>query len=212
MKNYQKFHYQCYYAQNSAGEYVPVSRRECFAPAELPTAENPFKQRWFYDIEAGLAVRLERSQLGEDTYRTSDTALKREERHQAWGIQCIGKKGKNKCDGDCDSCWKSVGRTLELDKSYLDKDENDTYIEIEDETADVAAIFEDKVILSALLAVLDRLAPDDRELWDFLINKKKKQVIADHFNLTLDGVRYREQRLFKTLRSDTTLKNFFEKD
>ena len=80
MKNYQKLYYQHYYAQNSNGEYVGVSRRECFAPPENPTPENPFKQRWFYDTEAGYAVRLERSVLGETTYRSNDTSLKREER------------------------------------------------------------------------------------------------------------------------------------
>ena len=191
MKNYQRLYYQYYYAQNPDGNYVPASRRECFAPGEEPTAANPFRQRWFYDPEAGYAVRLERSQLGESTYRASDTALKREERHRD---------------------RKQKTRIVELDKTFLDADGSECCFVLADETADIAAIAEDRELLSSLISALDRLSPDDRELWDFLINKSKKQAIADRFNLTLDGVRYREQRLFKILRTDATLKNFFEKD
>ena len=53
MKNYQKLYYQHYYAQKPNGEYVAVRRRECFAPPEEPTAENPFRQRWFEDYRVG---------------------------------------------------------------------------------------------------------------------------------------------------------------
>ena len=83
------------------------------------------------------------------------------------------------------------------------------YIEVQDESTDVLAIIEEQALLNALVSVLDRLAPDDRELWSCLVNKEKKQEIAERFNLTLDGVYYREKQLKSILRSDKTLKNFF---
>ena len=91
-------------------------------------------------------------------------------------------------------------------------DGNAVFIEVADETADIIAILEDQEQLSALISALDRLAPDDRELWSCLVNKVKKQEIADRFNLTLDGVYYREKRLKSILRADATLKTFYEKD
>jgi hypothetical protein len=212
MKNYQKLFYQHYYAQSSNGEYVEVSRRECFAPPENPTLENPFKQRWFYDAEAGYAVRLERSLLGEKTYRASDTPLKREERHQQQKFQCLWKGTKN-CDQECEHCKKRVSRTVELDKTYTNGEDGlESKFDLADEAADIAGILEDKVLLAALIEALSKLSPEDRELWNFLKINEKKQVIANKFNLTLDGVRYREQRLFAKLRSDKNLKVFFEKD
>ena len=129
---------------------------------------------------------------------------------------CISKfKARNGkgCPKKLEICSQSVSRTFELDRP-LGGDENGsgTYIDLPDEATDIIAIVEDKELLDALISALDRLSPDDRKLWDFLNSKARKQVIADHFNLTLDGVRYREQRLFKILRSDGTLKRFFEKD
>ena len=88
-------------------------------------------------------------------------------------------------------------------------DGNEMYMEVQDESADVLAIIEEQALLNALVSVLDRLARDDRELWSCLVNKEKKQEIAERFNLTLDGVYYREKRLKSVLRSDKTLKNFF---
>lgn len=212
MKNYQKLYYQHYYAQNAKGEYVPVTRKECFAPGELPTTTNMFKQRWFYDPEAGYAVRLVRNQHGEDIYRTSDSALKNEERQRDRKFQCVYKDTK-KCDQDCKCCARTnKSRTVELDKTYFDSEGSECQFDIADEAANIAKIIEDRELLSILFSALDRLAPDDRKLWDFLINKTRKQIIAERFGLTLDGVRYREQRLLKILRSDTALKTIFRKD
>ena len=192
MKNYQKLYYQHYYAQKPNGEYVAVSRRECFAPPEEPTAENPFRQRWFYDPEASYTIRLPRNQMGDDLGKRNAADLKAEERYQI-------RKAEN-CPG-------------ELDKpiAYGD-DGNEIVKEVEDETADVIAIIEDQALLDALISVLDRLKPDDRELWELMKAKAKKQDIADRFNLTLDGVYYREKRLKSILRADATLKTFYEKD
>lgn len=54
MKQYQKLYYRSYYVQDMDGNIVPTSRSECFAKPEIPTKENPYKQRWFYDPETGV--------------------------------------------------------------------------------------------------------------------------------------------------------------
>ena len=92
------------------------------------------------------------------------------------------------------------------------EDGNDIFIEVEDETADIHAILEDREQLSALISALNKLAPDDRALWNCLAKKVKKQDIADRFGITLDGVYYREKRLKSIIRSDAALKTFYEKD
>ena len=189
MKNYQKLYYQHYYEQKPNGEYVAVSRRECFAPAEDPSPANPYKQRWWYDPEASYAIRLPRTQMGEMLGKRNAANLKAEERYQA--------RKAEKCPG-------------ELDKPIACGDDGNTvFLEVVDETADVLAILEDRERLSALISALNKLAPDDRELWDCLVNNVKKQDIADRFKLTLDGVYYREKRIKSILCSNETLKSFY---
>ena len=189
MKNYQDLFYQHYYAQKQNGEYVAVTRRECFAPAEEPTPVNPYRQRWYYDLEASYAIRLPRTQTGDKLGKRNAADLKSEERYR---------------DRKAENC------PVELDRPIVGSgDRNEMYMEVHDSTADILAIIEDQERLSALISALDRLAPDDRELWSCLVNKEKKQEIADRFNLTVDGVFYREKRLKSILRSDKTLKNFF---
>ena len=192
MRNYQKLYYQHYFVMLPNGTETEVTRRECFAPAEEPTPANPYKQRWWYDPEASYTIRLPRNQMGDNLGKRNAANLKAEERYQI-------RKAEN-CPG-------------ELDKpiAYGD-DGNAVFIEVADETADIIAILEDQEQLSALISALDRLAPDDRELWNCLVNKVKKQEIADRFNLTLDGVYYREKRLKSILRADETLKTFCKKD
>lgn len=189
MRNYQKLYYQHYFEMLPNGMETEVTRRECFAPAEEPTAVNPYKQRWYYDPEASCAIRLPRNQMGDNLGRRNAADLKSEERYQ---------------DRKAENC------PCELDKPIAHGDDgNEMYIEVQDESADVLAIIEEQALLNALVSVLDRLARDDRELWSCLVNKEKKQEIAERFNLTLDGVYYREKRLKSVLRSDKTLKNFF---
>ena len=192
MRNYQKLYYQHYYEMLPNGTETEVSRRACFAPAEDQTLANPFKQRWYYDPEASYVIRLPRNQMGDDLGKRNAADLKATERYQV-------RKIKN-CPG-------------ELDRPITCGDDgNDIFIEVEDETADILAILEDREQLSALISALDNLAPDDRELWDCLANKVKKQEIAVRFGITLDGVYYREKRLKSIIRSDAALKTFYEKD
>ena len=189
MRNYQKLYYQRYFNLFPSGSEKEVTRRECFAPAEEPTLANPYKQRWWYDPEASYVIRLPRNQKGDDLGKRNAADLKSQERYQV-------RRAEN-CPG-------------ELDKpiAYGD-DGNEVFIEIMDETANVLAIIEDQALLDTLVSVLDKLAPEDRELWNCLANKVKKQDIADRFNLTIDGVYYREKRLKSILRADTTLKTFY---
>ena len=192
MKNYQRLYYQHYFEILPNGTETEVTRRECFAPAEDPSPANPYKQRWWYDPEASYAIRLPRTKMGEMLGKRNAANLKAEERYQA--------RKAEKCPG-------------ELDKPIACGDDGNTvFLEVVDETVDVLAILEDREQLSALISALNKLAPDDRELWNCLVNKVKKQDIADRFNLTLDGVYYREKRLKSILRADATLKTFYAKD
>ena len=162
---------------------IPVSRAECFAPGELPTPENPYKQRWYYELESKIAVRLERGPHGEALYRFNDTSIKGAERDR-------DRKAERECSYE--DCIHRL-RFHDPDMSHRD---------------DVAAIAEERAMLTALFDALDALTPEYRELWDMLIDKTRKNVIAGKFGLTLDGVRCREQKLFEILRSDTALKGF----
>lgn len=211
MKNYQRLNYQCYYAMNPDGECVSVNLRECFAPATKPTADNPYPQRWFYDPEAGYVIRLARTKAGDNLGKRNAADLKAGERYQARKYQCVWKGTKN-CDQNCAQCnRRRTSRTVELDKSWGNDDDPDlqSRFDVADESANIEAMVVDGELLAALIAVLDKLGEDDRELWTLLRDKAKKQEIADHFNLTLDGVRYREKRLFAKLQADKTLRAFF---
>ena len=84
-------------------------------------------------------------------------------------------------------------------------------LDLADEAADVEAILKDRELLSCLMNALRQLSPDDQLLWQLMIQKAKKQDVAERFNLTLDGVYYREKRLRNILRSDDSLKSHFEK-
>jgi len=77
---------------------------------------------------------------------------------------------------------------------------------------DAAEIVEDKMRLEALFAALDKLEPGLRELAGMVAVGARKKDIADRFGISVDGVRCREQKLYKILRSDKVLKSFFEND
>lgn len=212
MKNYQKLYYKNYYAQNEKGEYVKVSRKACFASPELPNEENPYKQRWFYDEEAGYVVRLARNKANENIHRFNSTSLKRDERYRDGKFDCVWKKTKN-CDQNCEQCSrKNKSRTIELDKTWTSSnDEMVSSFEPEDESQNIINIIGNQELITALSSALNNLSPEDKELFNFLLNNEKKKVIAEKFNITVDGVRYRELQLRKKLLSNKDLKDFLEK-
>ncbi len=211
MKNYQKVNYGKYYTQDENGEYIQISRKDCFAAGEAPTAANPFKQRWFYDPEAGYAVRLARNEVGDAIGKRNASDLKSDERYLVRRIECVWKNTRH-CDQACDSCIRQHrSRIIELDM-LLSDDEGSLGLcfNLTDESAYLEALSDESELFSLLAAVLDKLTPDDRVLWSCLTNRDKKQDIAKRFNITVDGVRYRGQQLFKKLHSDRDLKAFFE--
>ena len=212
MKNYQKLYYKNYYAQNKKGEYVKVSRKVCFASPELPNEENPYKQRWFYDEEAGYAVRLSRSKANENIHRFNSTSLKRDERYRDGKFACVWEKTKN-CDQNCEQCSrKNKSRTVELDKTWTaSKDEMVSSFQPEDESQNIINIIENQELITALSSTLNNLSPEDKELFNFLLNNEKKKIIAEKFNITVDGVRYRELQLRKKLLSNKDLKDLLGK-
>jgi hypothetical protein len=211
MKNYQKLHYSKYQIMQPTGECHVTTRRECFAPAEQSTSNNPFTQRFYFDPESGVAIRLPRNEMGEILGKRNAADLKTEERRLIRQYKCVWKDTDN-CDHACENCnYKNKNRNVELDKNWNNEDfDSETRFDIADEAADIVAIVEDKEKLSILFVALAQLSSDDQDRWDFLVKNEKKQVIADRFGLTLDGVRYREQRLYKKLRLNETLKKFFE--
>ena len=189
MRDYQKLYFQHYYTMTPEGVETEVSRRECFAPPEEPTPDCSFVQRWWYDQEAGYAVRLPRSPLGEKLGKRNAADRKKQER-------TVISDAKH--------------TDIELDKPISNSDDgSEVFTELEDETADVYAIYEDQAQLDALLDVINTLSDEDRELWKLMISKAKKQEIADRFHITLDGVRYREKRLKGIIGSDPVLKTFY---
>ena len=213
MKHYQKLYYKHFYAQDENGEYIPVSKKVCFAPAEAPDTTNPYKQRWFYDPEAGYAVRLARTAAGDKLGRRNAADLKAVERYEISKTECV-LKDKNECDHDCEFCIKrNTRRSIELDRSWNKdgSDEMESRFDVADEGADVSTIVEDRDLLSTLINVLDKLLPEDRELWQCMVRGDKKQDIADKLRITIDGVYYREKRLRGILRSNPKLKRLFEK-
>jgi hypothetical protein len=215
MKNYQSLHYRNYYAQDENGRYIPVTRAECFAKPEEPSAANPYKQRWFYDPEAGYAVRLERNQRGEETYRLGSSSLKRDERYRDWRTGCV-LKNKDGCDHNCERCARrNTSRTVELDLKWsVENEDGDAEGRFEPASDDdVAAILEDKLLLEALFSALDTsLTNEQRDLVHavFYEEKTERELAEDLGLKEPKSVNKRKHRIYEILRQDARLKRFFE--
>ena len=176
MLNYQKLHYDHYYVMNEIGETTACSRAECFAP-ETYLSQCPYRQRWFYDQEAGYAMRLPRNSMGDALGRRNQADLKSEERHSS----------------------RSAFQ-LSIDQPHSNEDGDDVGgMDFADDGACVEQIVEDMDTLAGLTRVLAQLSDDDRVLIRFLLRKARKSEIASYFNITVDGVRYRELQLRKKL-------------
>jgi len=209
----QKFNFTSYYVHDSE---TPVSREECFTPGELPTADNSFRQRWYYLLpenwfynrgeKGGYAYRLPQNELGEKLGKLNQAELKREERHLIQRGQCPGKVWG--CKEECAYCDKRTSYIVSLDKPYSEDDEvGGLRDSIPDNTVGIEAAFLSEELRAALCA---RLSYCELRLLEFWLDKTKKQVIADFFGLSLEGVRYREERLRNKLRTDEVLRDYFE--
>lgn len=82
---------------------------------------------------------------------------------------------------------------VSIDQSRSNEDGDDIGImDFADDSACVEQIVEDMDTLAGLTCVLAQLSDDDRALIRFLLRKTRKSEIASYFNITVDGVRYRE--------------------
>lgn len=187
MKNFQKLHYDNYYLMNEDGTTVLCDRKTCFAPPEQLT-DNPYIQRWFYDPEAGYAVRLSRNAHGDAIGRRCMADLKKNERVQE----------------------RRAGQ-VSLDKPRFNSDGDDMGgMEFEDTSVNIEQLIADADSLHQLLTILAQLTEDDHALIDFLTRKAKKADIAQHFGITVDGVRYRELQLRKRLKKNPDFEKYSE--
>lgn len=188
MRNYQKLHYQNYYLMKDDNATVPCDRQTCFAPPE-DIHECAYPQRWFYDPEAGYAVRLSRNAHGDAIGRRCMADLKKSERMQERGAGNVS-----------------------LDKPRMDNDGEDMGgIDVADTSADIEQLIVDADSLQHLLSILAQLTEDDRVLIDLLCRKTKKADIAERFRITVDGVRYRELQLRKRLLKNPDFQKMFRK-
>lgn len=236
MKNYQKFHYCSYYRMRPSGETVECTRQECFAPAETPTADNPFVQRWYYSPDREMAIRLPRNTMGDDTHKANAADLKSQERAQEKPNLCIGRTlaatcsvtCKNCCNREycdipnrtnngvdckrkCDYCSVYMRRTLDLDKpmSRTEDGEESSFDIPDDADGPVEFLIKKETVTSIRIAV-DALTPEERYLWDELLSDKTKAKIAEECGLSEGAIRKRVKKLAQTLRENPALKNYFE--
>ena len=109
-------------------------------------------------------------------------------------------------------CDRKISRTVELDKPFTNDEESDleSRFDLPDESANPANIYADLESFNMLIAAFKRLEPSDQTLFKLMGTKARKATIAEKLGMTLDGVRYRENRLRKILRSDPTLKDILK--
>lgn len=235
MKNHQKQHYEEFYLMLSDGSSIKTNRRECFAPPEPDTTDNPYPQRWYYSPDSQVAIRLPRNELGETLGKQNAADLKAEERiserknlcvgqtsHARCPVTCANCRFREYCDSEyrskngvgcrrkCDCCSSYVRRTLELDKplDYND-DGTDVTFDLADEQTNVEDTYFDSEQQDIIAEIIASLDPVDRELWFCLVRKIKKNKIADRLHMTVDGVYYRQKRLERILRKNEALKKIF---
>lgn len=190
MKDYQKFRYTHYCRMLPNGESVECTRRECFTPAETPTADNPYVQRWYYSPDRELAIRLPRNAMGEAAHKPNKADLKTQER---WAERAA-KRGYLEID-------KPMPRTEDGEESGFD---------IEDDADSAIDILIKKESYAAILIALDALTPEERHLWNDLLSEKTKARIAEECGLSESSIRKRVKKLAQTLRENPALKNFLE--
>lgn len=189
MKNHQQFHYRRYFRMHPNGETIGCTRQECFAPAETPTADNPFNQRWFYSPDREMAIRLPRNKRGDDEHKANAADLKAQERWKARAA----KHGDFEID-------KPMSRTAGGDESGFD---------IPDDADGPVELLIKKETQIAILSAVSSLTPEERYLWDELLSEKTKAKIAEECGLTEGAIRKRVKKLAQTLRDNLDLKNYF---
>jgi len=187
MKNYQRLNYTEYFIQKG-DEMIPCTKAECFAPGEVPSLENPCKQRWYYCEERTMAIRLERSERGHAWYVANASSLKNEER---WG--------------------EKFNSMVHIDAPHTNEDGVPFGFEIPC-GGDVESIVMRMEELRILGCKLETLAIEQKQLWDMVVENLRKKDIAKYFELNLDRLYYKEKKLKDNIRSDEALQGWFEKE
>lgn len=166
MLNYQKFRYGAYFLENEHGDLIRCSRRECFGKAEPSTEENLWKQRWYYDPEQSMAVRLARTEHNDEIHRFNQAWLKGEERYKSDTEACTWKGTKN-CDQDCAVCNRqNTKRVLRLDNDWDRPDEaGKTEAKLGIASVDnLEEMVADTILYRELYAALEELESDQLQL------------------------------------------------
>ncbi len=198
-----------YYALKN-GEYTEVSKDECLAENETYGTISDFRQRWY--IEAGICVRLPRSQEGENIFLTHMRDKQREEKYQQRKIQCVWKNTKN-CDQNCVCCnRRNTSRTVELDMNFRQGNENNKALFEPVDDFDIASFLEDKALLDTLYSALAALTSEEQSLIkDIFWQGKSERQIAPELGLKEPkSVNKRKHRILEILRQNEDLKNFFK--
>lgn len=190
MLNYKSIHYGTYHIMHEDGTSCQTNRKTCFAPAEPITEDNPYKQRWFYSPDRKLAIRLPRNELGEQLGKKNAAELKAEERIRDNTVKFL----------------------VSLDKPIDTNDDGTAvYMEIEDKNESIERDYITSERQKAIYTVINTLSMEDQELWQCLVHKVKKEEVAKRLGISIDGVTYRQKRLYRILLANPLLKNFFEK-
>lgn len=206
MKNFLKEHYDHFYIMTADGQTVETTRVECFAPGEAPTADNPFKQRWLFDIEAGYIVRLPWNEYGERLHRANASAVKREERHYARKYACMS-KGTGCCDEDCGNCQRdSVARTVSWDEPVCDGEDDDGECFGDrigcDPFKDAEEAEEQAEQNARLQAAVGKLSPKQKRLFKLhFIDNLSSEKIAPILGVSPQAVRQQIATLKKKLKT-----------
>lgn len=182
MKNFLSKHYDHYYIQVDDVQAVETTRAECIAPGEEPTVDNPYKQRWYYDIEASYIIRLLRNEKGEKLYRDNASFIRGNERYHARKYACVS-KGTGNCDNDCTNCTRTrISRTVKLDKPILGNEESDDclYLEIEapDHFAELEEEDDKKEKYKRLYEVIELLSDKQKQVCNLYLKGKTAKEIG----------------------------------
>ena len=180
MKSKFKQFYEKFYIQKPDGQLEETTRAVCFAPAENPTAENPIRQEWFPDVEAGYIVRCARNEKGLALYRLYEESLAKIERHEIRERSCVGLSNKGWCDRKCDVCkLKRHNRHAELDKPIgFDDNGVPEFMEIADSALTPEQELEKKALSRIVEAGLAKITKQQAEIYRlrFLKNKSAAEV------------------------------------
>lgn len=213
-----------YYVLSTDGtQQTKVTRAECLARADEPGIELP--QRWYVDEEAGLVVRLPRSQEGEDLARENMRFIWREAKRIERNCSCVI-KGTDKCQGwkpdaeglvKCDCCQRpNRSRTVELDAPFQREDNGngdstETHFEPAD-PIDIQSVLEETALLGTLYAALATLAQEDLDLIKgiFWHGKTERELAPLLGYKQSKSINKRKQKILEILRQNEALKGFFE--